>query len=313
MTGPVLHRPETFACTPAKGGQLCARASDLGAGPRVFLVERTDQPETCLRGLLRYAETVAAAPQAHWFRTPKAMIEWLRQQPVKLDEGFGRQEQGCSPAQRSEVWPEFGLNCWEATAHFVGAAIAHRWDLDLFVFDAPVNGQRHVFPAWRKLGSQNPPEPLVLQPPVRTGKSQAGLQHALAQAEWYEELLGGLHFVGDKVLRVFGAGGAADELAKLEDDALPDWARTPEQRAAQAKRRAERAKQQAEKRAAAAAEPPPGSPRPGAPSGGPAPQAAPAPQTTDPSARLDITALVDQINQLARENAALRQKLQPGA
>jgi len=273
-----------------------------------------------LRGLLRYAETVAAAPQVNWFRTPQAMIEWLRQQPVKLDEGFGRQETGCSPAQRSEVWPEFGVNCWEATGHFVGAAIAHRWALELFVFDALVNGQRHVFPAWRTLHSQSPPEPLVLQPPVRTGKSQAGLRHVLAQAEWYEEILGGLHFVGDKVLRVFGAGGVADELANLEDDALPDWARTPEQRAAQAKRRAERAKQksqeakqQAGDRAATSAERPPGSLRPGAPPDGSAAKAAPQSQTTEPSARLDIAALVEQINQLARENAALRQKLQPGA
>lgn len=300
---------------------MCSRNSGKRKGPRVYLVERTDQPGSCLRGLLRYAETIASSPQTQAFPTPAAMIEWLRRQPVKLDEGSGRQEAGCSPAQRSEVWPEFGLNCWEATAHFLGAAIAHGWPWEIFVFDAPVNGQRHVFPAYRAIDDPGIPEPVVLQPPVRTGKSQTGLRHALAQAEWYEDLLGGLHFVGDKVLRVFGAGAVADELANLEDDALPDWSRTPEQRAAQAKRRAERAKQQSQQvrqqaadRSAPSAERPPGSPvRPGAPPDYSARNAVPASQTAEPSARLDITALVDQLNQLARENAALRQQLQPGA
>ena len=44
------------------------------------------------------------------------------------------------------------------------------------------------------------PVPLVIQPPIRTNKTSASLNRA--QAEWYNELLGGLHFVGDKVLRV---------------------------------------------------------------------------------------------------------------
>jgi uncharacterized protein YceH (UPF0502 family) len=63
---------------------------------------------------------------------------------------------------------------------------------------------------------------------VRTGKSDLSLQ--AAQAEWYNDVLGGVHFVGDKVLRVFGMADLADQLAEVEGDELPDWARTAKQK-----------------------------------------------------------------------------------
>ena len=57
-----------------------------------------------------------------------------------------------------------------------------------------------------------------------------------------------MHFVGDKVLRVFGAGELADTLADVEGDALPDWARTANQKTAAAaeliKRAAEESKRE---------------------------------------------------------------------
>ncbi|HAN93363.1 MAG TPA: hypothetical protein DCQ33_14965 [Nitrospira sp.] len=52
-----------------------------------------------------------------------------------------------------------------------------------------------------------------------------------------------MHFVGDKVLRVFGQADLADQLAQVEADELPDWARTAKQKE---QRAAELLKQAAE-------------------------------------------------------------------
>ena len=61
-----------------------------------------------------------------------------------------------------------------------------------------------------------------------------------------------MHFVGDKVLRVFGAGELADTLADVEGDALPDWARTAKQKQQRAaeliKRAAEESKREEARR-----------------------------------------------------------------
>lgn len=201
--------------------------------PAVCLHQHSGQPESCLDGLVLYATQIAQDKHTYAFRTPYSIIAWLWQQPVKLDRGDGPSVSGCFPAQRSRIWPDDGLNCWEATAHLLGVALCHQWLLELHLFDALVHGQRHVFPAVRPLYHfDDLPMPLVLQPPVRTGKSGSALNHA-AQA-WYNDLLGGVHIVGDKVLRAFGAGDLADELANLEGDELPDWARTAKQREARA-------------------------------------------------------------------------------
>ena len=58
-------------------------------------------------------------------------------------------------------------------------------------------------------------------------------------------MLGGVHAVGDKVLRVFGLGELADTLAEVEGDELPDWARTNGQKAQRKAKLAEDAKAKA--------------------------------------------------------------------
>ena len=236
---------------------------------------------------------------------------------MKLDEGSGRQEAGCSPAQRSgsvaRVRSEpLGGDCTLSRRGY------RAWlALEIFVLDAPVNGQRHVFPRTAQSTIRESLSPWS-QPPVRTGKSQTACDMLWRKRSGTRTYWRAFTSWATKS-RVFGAGAVADELANLEDDALPDWSRTPEQRAAQAKRRAERAKQQSQQvRQQAADRSAPSAERPLALSGPVPPDysarnAVPASQTAEPSARLDITALVDQLNQLARENAALRQQLQPGA
>lgn len=207
--------------------------------PLVVLHQHSGQEAACLEGLTDYAARLARNKHAYAFRDSYAILSWLWQQPVKLDTGDGPNVAGCTPRQRSRIWPDDGLNCWEATAHLLAVAMAQCWPIEFHIYDAPVNGQRHVFPAIRPLGCTDClPVPIVIQPPVKTGKSRQSMQYAQA---WYNDLLGGVHVVGDKVLRIFGAGELSDSLAELEGDELPDWARTAkqkEQRAAELIKRA---------------------------------------------------------------------------
>ena len=197
--------------------------------PRVILHQHSGQPAECLEGLVDYAARIAANKHTYAFCYPEQIISWLWTQPVKLDMGEGPAIVGCAPAQRSRIWPDGGLNCWEAVAHLLGVAFCNGWPLEFHIYDVRVGKQRHVFPAIRPLNTMTDnPIPLVIQPPVRTGKSDISLK--LAQAEWYNDLLGGVHFVGDKVLRVFGQADLADQLAQVESDELPDWARTAKQK-----------------------------------------------------------------------------------
>ena len=92
-------------------------------------------------------------------------VAWSLAQPVLLDQGEGPTSEGCHPAQRSRVWPRGGLNCWEATAHYVAVALALRAPVEVHVYDAPVGRQRHVFPGVRELDGVGRPEPVILQPP----------------------------------------------------------------------------------------------------------------------------------------------------
>lgn len=196
--------------------------------PRVILHQHSGQEESCLEGLVEYACRIYRNKHTYGFSNPETILAWLLSQPVKLDSGVGPTVAGCNPRQRSAIWPDDGLNCWEATAHLLAVAFCNRWPIDFHIFDAKVGTQRHVFPAVAPLESNLIPVPLVIQPPIRTNKTSASLNRA--QAEWYNELLGGLHFVGDKVLRVFGVGELSDSLAELEGDELPDWARTAKQK-----------------------------------------------------------------------------------
>lgn len=197
--------------------------------PRVILHQHSGQQEACLAGLVEYAARIASNKHSYGFLYPEQIIRWLWKQPVKLDLGEGPAIIGCHPAQRSRIWPDDGLNCWEAVAHLLGVAFCHSWPIEFHIYDSRIGKQRHVFPAIRPLQTvHDKPIPLVIQPPVRTGKSDLSLQ--AAQAEWYNDLLGGVHIVGDKVLRVFGMGELADQLADMEGDELPDWARTAKQK-----------------------------------------------------------------------------------
>mgnify|MGYP003595472543 CR=1 FL=1 len=346
--------------------------------PIVVYHEQAGQPPTCLRGLERYAQRVGRSALTGRFQTASQMREWLWAQPVLLDDGRGETERGCSPEQRSRVWPKDGLNCWEATAHWLGWHMHNQSPIEAHLFDTYINGQRHVFPAARYLDDEGVPQAIVLQPPPgwQTRATVRSTPGRLAQAlgelppplrlvrskeyafyedpesfitevggdkfhayqgllpesvlqrvpavwrtrsikfyptangdllfeaiepsflggtayvirvpawaldgagggnssqrgglppgappancvsgeqapfgwarglklggqyedrgaggqvanAWYNDLLGGTHYVGDKVLRAFGLGGVSDTLADAEGDALPDYARTDEQR-----------------------------------------------------------------------------------
>ena len=358
----------------------------------VLFHQQTGQPSSCLRGLGRYAQRIAQSPLTGRFASAAEVRDWLWAQPVKLDTGDGEHERGCTPEQRSRVWPKDGMNCWEATAHWLGWHLRNESPIEAHLFDTYINGQRHVFPAARYLDETAEPVPVVLQPPAgRVDKrsvhemtrkaAQAleacltdskGVTHAelgepgwaqgvlfpppmqllrrkevyfwdriddlireaggdpvlakesaipaalrpqlpswwprqvkLAPTEsgdaiftvvpatgfgtgtayifrlpggrwdaegrrsmgsgfvgssstplgappanaWYNDLLGGVHWVGDKVLRAFGGGELSDTLATTEGDALPDWARTEAQKKKAAEQKAqeeERKRQEAE-------------------------------------------------------------------
>src|SRR5262249_15496744 len=119
--------------------------------PPVYLHQHAGQPSECLEGLVGYAARIAPNKHTYSFQTPIQILDWLWRQPVKLDRGDGPTAPGCIPAQRSRVWPDDGLNCWEATAHLLGVAFCHAWLIEFHIFDVPVHGHRHVFPAVRPL------------------------------------------------------------------------------------------------------------------------------------------------------------------
>ena len=343
---------------------------------RLIPHEGSGQGAACLQGLVRYAQRIARTPQVGRFATEPALVDWLYAQPVKLDEGTGPTEAGCNPPQRSCVWPRDGMNCWEATAHYVGWHLAQRSNVTLHLFDIPVQGQRHVFPAVeREPGGTL--QPIVLQPPVSGRPTPPRLPRGAAMAqglrlirtrsfdyfdsedtrrswlrnlvrearieEWHEgkppeaalallpvghrgigylartkwgsllyvslrpdgwgtryylieigadllgeesngappgggspasgpstpasgrlppgappangfgnDVFGGVHLVGDKLLRAFGLGSVSDSIASTAGGELPDWARTEEQRSQRAREQLEAQKQLLQKQKAEA-------------------------------------------------------------
>ena len=200
--------------------------------PVVYGHQHSGQPTACLDGLVKYAADIADRREAYVYDTPAKIMRWIYTQPVVLDLGEEPHIAGCNPLQRSRIWPTAGLNCWEAVAHLLGVAFRHSWQIEYHIYDARIGRLRHVFPAIRPIGSDRMPEPLVIQPPLN-GITSLSLQAAQAE-EWYNKVLGAVHFVGDKVLRVFNAGELADSLADMEGDELPDWARTAKQKEARA-------------------------------------------------------------------------------
>lgn len=195
------------------------------AYPRVYLHEGTGQQKSCLCSLVDYGQRAARRQKAHCFASLEEYVDWCYAQPVSWDFGDGPTVPGCDPVQRSQVWPHGGLNCWEATAHYLAVALALCARVEVHLYDAMVKGQRHVFPGIRQLGEGGKPTAVVLQPPLKP-RAQA----------WYNDLLGGLHVAGRTALDVVGtvyggpAGGQAgdklaDVLEGVEDSSLPDWAK----------------------------------------------------------------------------------------
>ena len=136
----------------------------------VFLHEQTGQPKSCLCGLTRYANRVAQSALTGSFGSAEELRDYLWRQPLKLDLGESREvEQGCTPQQRSRLWPKDGMNCWEATGHWLGWHKRNESPIEAHLFDSRINGQRHVFPAARFIGDDVPLTPIVLQPPAQTG------------------------------------------------------------------------------------------------------------------------------------------------
>lgn len=185
---------------------------------RVVLHRNPAQGEACLGGLVQYADAISGTEMARSWPSADAFVRWCLSQPVKLDLGEGPQVSGCSPAQRSRIWPDDGLNCWEATAHYLGVVQALGLPLEVHVYDRDIGNMRHVFPAVRAVGGGGYPQPVILQHgatvPGRRGQA------------WYNDLLGAVHVVGTAALSAFGMGGVAAAVERAESGTgeLPAWA-----------------------------------------------------------------------------------------
>lgn len=220
---------------------------------RVEFHNGAGQPAACLEGFERYAQSVERSDKAAGFPSERHIRDYLFRQPVKLDRGEGPVAQGCFPAQRSRLWPEDGLNCWEATAHYLGVLLLLDPPLEVHVFDAQLERGRHIFPALRRLDSDDVPEPVLLQPPILGAPAQAVLALAVraerceraqgmlatlrtppppiprrAQAltdDWGRNLFGVVHTAGSTVLTTFGLGGLPKLLEGVEEPLLPEWSK----------------------------------------------------------------------------------------
>ena len=178
----------------------------------LLLHHNESQNASCLEGLVEYAKEVSQTAFAKSFETVAAFVSWCRLQPVKYDCGEGSQRGGCDPAQRGRVWPLDGMNCWEATAHFVGVALALRPEVALHIFDVNTpEGGRHVFPALQNVLRSGPILEVVLQP-----------ENAVRAQAWYNKIADVAHGIGSLVLGIFGAGA----LVPLVEQA---WAAAPEE------------------------------------------------------------------------------------
>lgn len=189
--------------------------------------EHPTQGGQCLSGAM--ADYVARIPTGA-FRDLDDLWQSIRRRPYERDTGRSGCDDRCEPAQRARIWPP-RMNCYEATAHFVAGATrflddtwtVHVWDRDL------PNGARHV---WPSLMSPKGDHMLVdletVAPRDYPARSYTGMftqQPANEADEWYNQILGGAHWAGSRVLKVFGLGGAGPVLEDVEGDELPDWAK----------------------------------------------------------------------------------------
>lgn len=182
---------------------------------RIVFIENPEQRGRCLASDL--AAYIRSIPPR--FDSITALVNSINTAPFERDDGDSALdasiEGACSPEQRSRIWPS-SFNCWEATAHF--AAEAARLlppDWNIIIQDRTLNGRRHVWPIISFSNKLAPIAECQAQQPANA---------------WYNDIFGGVHYVGDKVLRVFGLGSISDQISSLAGESLPDWARTEEQK-----------------------------------------------------------------------------------
>lgn len=178
------------------------------------MVENPSQRPGCLA--VDMAKYIGRIPPR--FDSFVALVDWLHKAPFVVDDGF---EPGagttCRPRQRSRIWPR-DYNCWEATAHLAAEGIRLLPDSWVILIQDRTFGQtRHVWPTISFSGKMAAP---------------IGISNPLAANAWYNDLFGGIHWAGDKVLRFFGGGSISDSIATAAGDSLPDWARTDDQKKA---------------------------------------------------------------------------------
>lgn len=194
---------------------------------RVVFHEHPSQAGTCLPGAFaQYMERIPVGD----YQDLDEVWQHLRAAPFEADWGrTSRGDERCQPVQRSRIWPK-RFNCWEATAHFAAAArrllpdtfAVHVWDRQL------PNGARHVWPSLVTPRGQHLLVDLqtVVPPEHDPGAYNGILTEPPANAtEWWNQVLGAVHFTGDKVLRVFNLGDLSDQIEPAYGDTLPDWSK----------------------------------------------------------------------------------------
>lgn len=185
--------------------------------PRILLHDNPAQPASCLTSLVEYAHRIERTELARTYTSLDAIVGWLRLQPVKLDTGEAPQLAGCGPSQRSRIWPLDGMNCWEATAHFLGVAIALEIPEVVHVFDVTLGTTRHVFPALQDALQQRAPVPVELQPAL--------VKDLRAQA-WWNDVADVAHQAGSGVLTAFGGGALVPYVEKAWQQAPREYGLT---------------------------------------------------------------------------------------
>lgn len=165
---------------------------------RILLHHNPQQSGACLESLVDYAYEIERSALVRKFTRLDTFVGWLQLQPVKLDLGEAPQRSGCNPTQRSRIWPSDGFNCWEATAHFLGVAIALNISEIVHIFDVTKEGVRHVFPALQDPLQARPEIPIQLQ---KFGMFAPGR----AQGTAWNKVADVAHGVGASILGLFGA------------------------------------------------------------------------------------------------------------
>ena len=189
----------------------------------IVLHGNPQQSEACLLGLVGFAQRLAQEGSDGYAQLGgfQAVVDYIRSRPFEADDGSARSGvRSCVPIQRARMWPST-FNCFEATAHALGAFIF--WGLvehvDFHVFDKNLSARtRHVWP-------------VVVDPETGRGwivvlDSRVPRQHRRMLAnDWYNDVLGGLHKIGSIALKAYGMSDVADTMEEGWGDNLPDWAK----------------------------------------------------------------------------------------